>query len=272
MSDEEYYLRDLTASDWPAFKAIDEESFGEDSTAEQSFLRGLSSPKGLSIVMINKETKEFMGYYRILLYGTLGHIQRVGVAPKFQGKGYGTILLESAMGNLEKAGARKFMLYVLIENETAINLYKKHHFDIEYTGWQFDVPLKALPKEPRGNCRHLDWGEIQLMSLRFGLNPHRIQYYFGLESQHVLVYEINRQQTGVCRFNPDYPGAFPFKLKDREYFLDFIAHLTKYMTNKEFKSVKITIDNQQELIDLFQEKKIPLKRKLYRMSRVVDLE
>ena len=271
MPDEEYYLRDLTANDWSEFKKMDDEAFDGEGQKEQWFIRGLSTPKSLSLVMVHKETKEFMGYYRVVLYGTLGYIQRIGVKPKFQGKGYGGILMESAMSNLEKAGATKYILYVLTDNETAINLYKKYHFQVEFSTTQFEIPFTVLPKKPRGTCRHMDWGEIQLMSLRFGLNPYQIQSFFGQENQHVLVLTALGQQLGVCRFNPDFPGAFPFKIRDKEYALDFIAHLVTFITNKEFEAVKITFDSQPELVNFLLEHKIPIKSKLYRMSSVVKL-
>lgn len=272
MADEDYYLRDLVASDWSEFKKMEDEIFPEDSTREESYNIGLSSPKGLFVVMVHKESKEFIGYCRFLLYGTLGYIQRIGVRPKYQQKGYGAILMDSAMDNLEKAGATKFMLYVMQENEAAINLYKKYLFQIEYHSIQFEIPFKSLPKEPRGECRHIDWGEIQLLCLRFGLNPYRIQSYFGQENQHVLVYQRMGQQLGMCRFSPDFPGAFPFIIRDKDLALDFVAHLVTYITNKEFDAVKILIDQQQDLVDYMSDKKMPVRNRLYRMSRLANLE
>jgi len=272
LADEEYYLRDLTASDWPEFSKMDEEAFAENKLKEESFHKGLSSSRGLSIVMVHKETKEFMGYYRFLLYGNLGHLQRIGVDPKFQGKGYGSVLMESALANLEKTPAKKIMLYVMQENESAIKLYEKYKFKVEFNSSQFEVPFSKLPKKPRGTCRHMDWGEIQLMSLRFGLNPYRIQHYFGSENDHVLIFSVMGQQFGVCRFSPNFPGAFPFVIRDKDYALDFIAHLVTFITNKKFKAVKITFDSQTGLVELFEEKKVKLKDKLYRMSRATKLE
>ena len=272
MADEEYYLRDLVETDWSAFKEMEMETFPNEITKEESFMRGLNSPHGLFVVMVHKETKDFIGYYRFLLYGTLGHIQRIGVRPKYQQKGYGSILMTSAMSILEKAGAKKFMLYVLQENKAAIKLYEKYKFEIEHSTVQFEIPFELLPKEPKGNCRHMDWGEIQLMSLRFGLNPYQIQTYFGQENQHVIIYQRIGQQMGVCRFSPNFPGAFPFIIRDRNYALDFIAHLVTYIKNKEFTAVKITIDQQQSLVDDFIEKKIPVRNKLYRMSRMVKMD
>jgi len=273
LADEEYYLRDLVASDWPEFNKMDVEAFEEDdSVREESFQKGLSSSRGLSVVLVHKETKDFIGYYRFLIYGTLAHLQRIGVNPKFQRKGYGSVLMDSALANMKKTGATKYMLYVMQDNEAAIKLYEKYQFNVEFNSSQFEVPFKKLPKKPRGTCRHMDWGEIQLMSLRFGLNPYRIQHYFGSESDHVLIYSVMGQQFGVCRFSPDFPGAFPFVIRDKEYALDFIAHLITFITNKEFKAVKITFDSQTELVKIFEEKKIKLKSKLYRMSRAAELE
>jgi len=270
--EEEYYLRDLTVNDWEKFNEMEKEIFPEEPIREESFRNGLSSLRALSMVMIHKETKEFIGYYRIGIYGNLGHIYRIGVHPNYRRKGYGSILLEKSMFQLKKAGCNKFFLYVKEYNEAAINLYRKFHYDIETKSWQFIIPYKKLPQEPRGRCRHIEWGEIQLMTLRFNLNPHQIQQYFTRENQHVMIYENMGQQLGFCRFDPTFPGAMPFIIKDPEYVLDFVSILKSYIINPEFDSVKITFDGQENLVNKLVKGKFKINYNLLRMNRPVKIE
>ena len=266
--EEDYYLRDLSRDDWEKFHQMEMKIFPEEPLREQSFYEGLSSVKTLSVVMIHKETKDFIGYYRIGVYGQLGHIYRIGVHPNFRQKGYGSILMEKSMYYLEKAGCNKFFLYVKKDNEAAIKLYKKHDFEIETESWQYLIPIKKLTDKPRGRCRHVEWGEIQLISLRFSLNPYQIQHYFTRENQHVLIYENMGQQLGFCRFDPTFPGAMPFIIKDPNYFIDFVSILKPFITNNEFKEIKITFDGQENLVNKLNQEKFKINYNLLRMSRL----
>ncbi|MHA1156330.1 MAG: GNAT family N-acetyltransferase [Candidatus Heimdallarchaeota archaeon] len=270
--EENYYLRDLTQTDWEKFQAIDKLIFPDDLMSMESFFSSLSGMNALSVVIIHKETKDFIGYFKISNFGTLGHVTRIGTHPDYRGKGYGSILVEKSMYYLKKRGCNKYYLYVLENNSSAIELYKKHGFTVETESYQYTVPKKHFLEKVRGRCRHVEWGEIQMTSLRFNLNPFQIQQYFSRENQHVLIYEVMGQQIGFCRFDPNYPGAMPFKLKDPSYIVDFISILNGYITDKKVGDIKITIDGQENLIQKLNEEKIPLNRKLLRMTRPSELE
>ncbi|MFW9924227.1 MAG: GNAT family N-acetyltransferase [Candidatus Thorarchaeota archaeon] len=267
---ENYYFRDLTSDDWEKFHEIDELVFPSEPINQESFLQGLPGLNTLSSVMIDKETKQFMGYYRINVFGNFGYIGRIGVHPEFRGKGYGALILEKSIFYLEKAGCKKFYLYVLEDNNIAINLYKKFGFEIDTKNIQYEIPYGKLPEKPKGNCRHVEWGEIQLISLRFNQNPFQIQTYFTKENQLVLIYEIMGQQLGFCRFSPNYPGAMPFVLRDPQYFYDFVSHLKTYITNPEFKAVKITVEGQDRLVEFLNNEKAPIKMQLLKMDKVKE--
>ncbi len=267
----DYYLRSLTTEDWTRFNHMDKLIFPDEPLTKSSFNSGLAGLKTLSVVAVDKEDKEFLGYYKIGVYGNEGYVQRVGVHPEHQRKGIGSELLERSMNHLKSAGCKEYFLYVKEDNEAAINLYKKFSFEIEEKSWQFIVPFEKMVDKPKGKCRHVEWGEIQLTSLRFRLNPHRIQQYFGRENQHVLVYEHMGQQLGFCRFSPDYPGGMPFVLKDVSLALDFISILKSYITDKAFKSLKVTFDNQEPLVESLKKEGILVNYELLKMRKDVEI-
>lgn len=268
----DYYLRDLTIEDWDKFKKIDKEIFPDEILTKESFRRGLAGLKSLSVVAVDKETKDFLGYFRVGVYGNEGHISRVGVHPDFLKKGIGSELMERAMYHLKNAGCKEYYLYVLADNEAAIKLYEKYGFVSEEKSYQFIVPYEKLIEKPRGRCRSIEWGEIQLISLRFKLNPFRVQQFFGRENQHVIVYELMGQQIGFCRFNPLFPGGMPFIIKDPQYTIDFLSHLRKYITSSQFNSFKITFDNQTNVYQKLVDVKIPLNYELLKMTKAVEIE
>lgn len=270
--EEDYYLRDLSQTDWEKFQAMDKLIFPDELMLKESFFSSLSGLNALLVVMIHKETKDFIGYYRIGIFGNLGHVTRIGVHPDYRRKGYGSILVEKSIYYLEKRGCKKYFLYVMENNAPAINLYKKYGFTTETKSHQYIIPKKHLIEKVRGQCRHVEWGEIQMVSLRFNLNPFQIQQYFTRENQHVLIYEVMGQQIGFCRFNPGFPGAMPFILKDPSYIVDFVSILNGYITDKKLGDIKITFDGQENLVQKLAEKKIPLNYELLRMTRPSELE
>jgi len=268
--EQNYYLRDLTAEDWSKFNEVDKTIFPDEPISESGFISGLAGFKSLSVIAVHKESKDFIGYYKIGVYGNEGHVMRIGVHPDHRRKGLGSHLLERSMHQLKNAGCKSYYLYVKENNEGAIALYKKYGFEVDKTSWQFIFPYKKLVKTPRGRVRHVEWGEIQMVCLRFNLNPMQIQQYFGKENQHVLLFEVMGQQLGFTRFSPDFPGGMPFILKDPEYAIDFMSHLKTYITNPDFKSIKATFDNQQRLVDYLQKEEMPLNYQLLKMRRQAD--
>ncbi|MCF2143907.1 MAG: GNAT family N-acetyltransferase [Candidatus Heimdallarchaeota archaeon] len=270
MEEKDYYLRELSLNDWEKFHEMDKLIFQEDFLREEGFRRSLTGLKSLLVVAVEKETKNFIGYYRIAIYGREGHIQTIGVHPDYRRKGVGSHLLERSIYQLEKSGCTSYFLYVQTNNTPAINLYKKYGFQGETKSWQFVIPFDLLPNKPRGKCRHVEWGEIQLLSLRFNVNPLQIQQYFGKKEQYVLVYEMLGQQLGFARFNPAFPGAFPFILKDPNYFLDMVAILKSYISQKNFTEMKITFENQSRLVNYLKEQKIQLNYSLLKMRKEKD--
>ncbi|NHJ49796.1 MAG: GNAT family N-acetyltransferase [Asgard group archaeon] len=263
---DDYYLRELTQEDWKKYQEMDLLIFPEETVREESYHRSLSGPKSLAVVAVEKETNDFIGYFMVSIYGKEGHVKRIGTHPNHLRKGVGSKLLERAIFHLKSAGCNEFFLYVKSENEAAIKLYEKFGFVSEERSYQFIIPLDKTKEKPRGRCRSVEWGEIQLLSLRFNLNPFRVQQFFGMENQHVLVFEIMGQQLGFCRFSPDFPGGMPFILKDTQYTMDFVTHLGKLVTNKEFTSFRVTFDGQISLYQKLLDEKMELNYELLKMT------
>ena len=262
----------MTATDWERFHEMDILIFPEDSLTQESFEGSLAGMNVQTVVMVHKESKEFIGYYRLAVYGTLGHIARIGVHPAYRRKGSGKILVEKSIYYLKWAGCKKYYLYVLKDNEGAIELYKKSGFKLEANSYQYFVPDDYLVEKPRGHCRHVEWGEIQMIALRFNLNPFQIQQYFTRENQLVFIYELMGQQIGFCRFSPNFPGAMPFILKDPNYLADFVSILHTYITKKDIGNIRITFDGQERLLEKCIKDNLPLNYELLRMSRLADLD
>ena len=140
--EEDYYLRDLTAEDWSKFNEMDKMIFPDEQTSESGFMRGLSGLKSLSVIAVHKESKDFIGYYKIGVYGNEGHVMRIGVLPEHRRKGIASHLLERSMHHLKNAGCKSYYLYVKENNEAAIALYKKHDMRLTKKAGNSYFPIK----------------------------------------------------------------------------------------------------------------------------------
>ena len=64
---------------------------------------------------------------------TVRHVARLGmgVLPEFRGHGIGNQLLERAMNHAWEQGLKRLELEVFADNEIALNLYRKHGYQVE---------------------------------------------------------------------------------------------------------------------------------------------
>lgn len=61
-------------------------------------------------------------------------LARMAVSPQFQGKGYGSELIETCFTKLKETGAKKVCLVSNTKLTSAIALYKKHNFKTTFEG------------------------------------------------------------------------------------------------------------------------------------------
>jgi ribosomal-protein-alanine N-acetyltransferase len=75
---------------------------------------------------------ELIGFSVVMLVIDEAHLLNIGVAGRFQGRGYGARLLRNAMLRARQGGARKLFLEVRPSNERAVELYR--HFGFRQIG------------------------------------------------------------------------------------------------------------------------------------------
>ncbi|WP_153109800.1 ribosomal protein S18-alanine N-acetyltransferase [Propionivibrio limicola] len=75
---------------------------------------------------------ELVGYFVVMLAVDDAHLLTIGVADKWQGKGFGARLLRHAMHVGREQGAQTFLLEVRPSNAKAVSLYR--HFGFKQIG------------------------------------------------------------------------------------------------------------------------------------------
>lgn len=83
-------------------------------------------------VWVCRQGGELIGFSVLMSVVDEAHLLNIGVAERFQGRGYGARLLRNAMTSARHAGAAKLFLEVRPSNERAVELYR--HFGFRQIG------------------------------------------------------------------------------------------------------------------------------------------
>jgi ribosomal protein S18 acetylase RimI-like enzyme len=81
------------------------------------------------IFMILDNSNSLVGYVLGQIDGSNFHIMSIGVYNKYRKMGFGSKLISCIIKNVD--GCKSLTLYVHVENEVAVNFYKKNGFEIK---------------------------------------------------------------------------------------------------------------------------------------------
>lgn len=110
---------------------IEKEVFPHSGWNKQQYHYEISTnPVALPFVLTNGE--DILGYYSIWEMFDYMTIATIAINPKYQGKGYGNILMEDIIKKSIELGKKSIDLEVRVSNTKAINLYKKYGFTFSH--------------------------------------------------------------------------------------------------------------------------------------------
>lgn len=145
-------LRSAERSDVPAISTIEKTAFP--CPWPEPALYGEIENDLATFKVLSLEGK-VIGYYDLWICAHEAHLLNVAVAPRARRRGYGTVLVEDAIGEAENRGCRRIVLEVRPGNCAAISLYGKFGFKTvtrqpRYyaNGEDADVMLKDLRAAP----------------------------------------------------------------------------------------------------------------------------
>jgi ribosomal protein S18 acetylase RimI-like enzyme len=134
-------VRKYQSADFDRLLQIDQTCFVEGiAYSEEEMRYFLGMPTAISLVGLQKE--KIMGFVIADRFRprrasrSVGKIITIDVMPPAQHSGLGTLLMSSAEAGLKQAGCDYVSLEVAVDNEPALNFYKKHGYSV----------LKVLPR------------------------------------------------------------------------------------------------------------------------------
>ncbi len=175
-----------------------------------------------------------------------GHLQRIGVAKEYQGKGYGKRLMDAATSRFREQGLQRSVLYVLRNNKVAVSLYGKFGFQVFQRSWQYKVMFDDL-KDSSTLVVHqvVDKEDFDRVAETYGVPVERLIPMLT-EGNVFVEFTKDSKPCGFCRFTPSFPGCFPFELLDIADF-DALALIIKRMSLPEFDHFRCTFEQNEKL-------------------------
>lgn len=83
-------------------------------------------------LILGFDAEGLAGFHWTKTEGNIGEVYVVAVAPRAQGHGYGTVLLEAGMSHLAAKGLPTVVLYVDTAEEIAVRMYERAGFHTEH--------------------------------------------------------------------------------------------------------------------------------------------
>ncbi len=107
--------------------SLNKKLFQEDVWSRESYEYALTSRH--YFFLIAEEEKKLCGFVVGRMVGIEGEVLKLGIAPEFQRRGIGGMLLKRLLEKFEDSGVKEVFLEVRLSNIPAIKLYQKLGFE-----------------------------------------------------------------------------------------------------------------------------------------------
>ena len=127
MTDQPDEIRVLTAADLPALERMEIELFGAAAWSPESLASEITGPGRWYVGAV--VDGELVGYAGLWFDGYDAQVMTLGTDARFQGRGYGRLMLDNLLERAREVGAAVVLLEVRVDNEPAIHLYERAGFE-----------------------------------------------------------------------------------------------------------------------------------------------
>ncbi|MDO4940290.1 MAG: ribosomal protein S18-alanine N-acetyltransferase [Erysipelotrichaceae bacterium] len=121
-------IKEMSLADLDKVVELEKELFKEDAWKIAEYKSEFDNP--LAKLFVYKENDEIISYGGIWCLYENADITTIGVNSKYQGQGYGQMMLKHMLSYAKEHNVENVHLEVRVSNIKAINLYKKNGFEI----------------------------------------------------------------------------------------------------------------------------------------------
>ncbi|MHA1408623.1 MAG: GNAT family N-acetyltransferase, partial [Candidatus Heimdallarchaeaceae archaeon] len=217
-------FRKIKMDDWGQYHKIDEEAFPNHTTSVEDFKRRIEN-EGFFGGFLGDT---LIGFMTLRVMEKYGHIGKFAIKEEERRKGYGRDLMEYALKFFKQKKVEEVGLYVLTDNEIAINLYEKYCFKKIFEAWHYLIErelLEEIEKTIRVN------NNIELKVLKINSYKEIIETFPEINKQELKKHLEKAKKNGYkisiplglyekkklkiyARFNPEFSGSRPFLCTD----------------------------------------------------------
>jgi ribosomal-protein-alanine N-acetyltransferase len=123
-------LRPMRLSDVEQLVVLAQELFaGDPPWSAEHFDSELSGGPETRWCVVAEVDEKIAGYAGLLVSGDTADVQTLAVAAAHQRRGIGSTMLAVLIGEARRRGANTLLLEVRADNEAALALYTRHHFE-----------------------------------------------------------------------------------------------------------------------------------------------
>lgn len=248
------HMRPAALADYPIFARLFTELGTGDPVPDQSTWAAHLHESTLMLAQ-GDVIVAFVRYERMAEFG---YVRSVVVDPDHRGRGVGRALMQRLAGHLRDLGCTRWCLNVAPDNDAALGLYRGMGLELGYRSaaicfdWSVvealpaeDLPLTTGPIDPREDTiieTIHDLPPGQLAAIRD--DPTRILVRLHSDDDPAAI------GLGFASFNPDFPGAFPFRVVRPGLARPLLLGLRPH-ARPELSQMNIVVEDDEPLRALF---------------------
>lgn len=263
MTPEAALVRNATAEDYPAFVQLFKELEAPDPTP----LFEIWQHELVATTKVACAGGVVVGYCYFEEYAESGYVRHLAVAPGSRRRGVARSLMKAVGDYLWARGKKTWRLNVKPGNVAAIELYTRFGLRVLYTSKALRFPWSGLSALPDTASRAvvleppMDAEFEELFSLPPG------QLGLARAHGHVLLAVVAsdaRRRLGVAVFNPKFPGASPFHLREPSAVRAVLDRMYEHATEKAY--VSLFVEDNPPLVALLESVGATVNLELLRMQ------
>lgn len=259
-------VRRAAPADYPAFSRLFPELGVDDPVPGPEVWASVFVPS----TWIAARGDEVLGFCYFQEYEDTGYVRNVVVAPSARKLGVGRVLMSATAAELRAKGKRTWRLNVKPDNQAALVLYARMGMQPQYAAQALRLPWTASPLIPSGNAvvRELAGDRDGELEELFGLERGQLAFARGLGRMLLEAVSITGERSiGLAVFDPKYPGAFPFRVKDLAAVAPLLAAMRPHV---EQPYVNLVAEDDERLASLLMSAGASIRFEVLHLQGVLD--
>jgi ribosomal protein S18 acetylase RimI-like enzyme len=239
------HMRDAVVSDYDAFVRLFAELKVPDPTPTQVEFAARIVPQAFFCI----EAGEPLAYGFWRRHGEVAHVVHIVVAPEHRGRSLGHAVMHEIATRARASACIKWYLNVKKDNAVALALYERCGLRVAFESFLFELAWADVIRLPA--ARDLRAFEVDPaldhgIETDFALAHGQLANLRNLPGRVLLALREQERFIGFAAFDPEFPGASPFRVARPEYALPLLEAMRR--SARIFHSfVYLAVENDGEL-------------------------